>query len=79
MTEGQHNHLVDMINIIEKETGTKVTKSSLVLRLIEFGQPSLEKLYPKAFLLEQEAEIEFIDDNVGNDQQEKKKKFFFFN
>jgi len=83
MTDDQFYHLEEMIRLIESETGTKVTKSSLVLKLIEFGKPTLEKLYPAAFANRLHADINFGDDSEPSVEAEiefeKKKRFFFFN
>ena len=46
LTEEQYQIIQEMIKFIESQTGTKVTQSSLILKLIEFGKPILEQLYP---------------------------------
>jgi hypothetical protein len=46
LTEEQYQTIQEMIKFIEAQTGTKVTQSSLILKLIQFGKPILEQLYP---------------------------------
>ncbi|MEZ4742749.1 MAG: hypothetical protein R3B45_09920 [Bdellovibrionota bacterium] len=71
LTKEQFDDLENMIRLIELETGTKVSRSSLVLKLIEFGRSKLESLYPVAFGVDKPIEVEFME-------EKKKKKFLFF-
>ena len=52
ITDKQFDEIDHIIQIIEKETGTKVTKSSIILKLMEYGYPKLKTKYPEAFGLE---------------------------
>ena len=47
LTEEQYQAIQETIKFIELETGTRVTMSSLVLKLLAFGKPILEQLYPR--------------------------------
>ena len=49
MSDDQFQQINYMISTIEAETGTKVTKSSLILKLMEFGYPTLKQKYSEAF------------------------------
>ena len=52
VTDRQFEEIDRIIKIIERETGTKVTKSSIILKLMEYGYPRLKEKYPEAFGLE---------------------------
>ena len=75
LTEEQFQDLEQMIAYIETETGTKVTKSSLIIKLIEFGKPILQDLYPRSPGVVSES----IDSIAPIEHIVKKKRFKFFN
>jgi hypothetical protein len=47
VTEEQFGYLEDMARRIRAETGFRITRASIVLKLMEYGLPSLEKEFPK--------------------------------
>jgi hypothetical protein len=65
LTEDQYQTIQDMIKFIEVETGTKVTQSSLILKLIEFGRPILQQLYPRRQNIQLAAEDGKISEKKG--------------
>lgn len=47
VTEAQFNYLEEMAKRIKNDTGFKITRASIVLKLMELGLPALEKEFPK--------------------------------
>ncbi len=50
VTEAQFEYLEEMAKRIRKSTGFKITRASIVLKLMELGLPHLEKEFPKDLL-----------------------------
>lgn len=46
VTEEQYQYLEDMAQRIREKTGFRVTRASIVLKLMEYGLPYLEKEFP---------------------------------
>ena len=46
VTEKQFRYLDEMARRIRAETGFKITLASIILKLMEFGYPFLEKDFP---------------------------------
>ena len=46
LTEEQYRYLYDIINRIKKNTGLKVPRSSIMVKLMEYGLPHMEKDFP---------------------------------
>jgi hypothetical protein len=46
VTEEQYQYLEEMAQRIRKTTGFRVTRASIVLKLMEYGLPYLEKEFP---------------------------------
>lgn len=47
ITEDQYQYLESMAKRIRGRTGFKITRASIVLKLMEFGLPYLEKEFPE--------------------------------
>jgi len=47
ITEEQYNYLEEMAKRIRKKTGFKITRVSIILKLMEYGLPFLEKEFPE--------------------------------
>ncbi len=47
ITEKQWNYLNEMSIRIKKETGFRITRASIILKMMEFGMPFLEKEFPR--------------------------------
>lgn len=47
ITEDQYQYLEDMALRIRKTTGFRVTRASIILRMMEYGLPYLEREFPK--------------------------------
>lgn len=47
ITENQYQYLEEMALRIRKATGFRVTRASIILKLMEYGLPHLEKEFPK--------------------------------
>lgn len=67
MTEKQYQSLEAMIKDIQAETGTRVSKSSLILKLIEYGKPMLKGKYPNAFMEDSRPEVEIKELDIEDD------------
>lgn len=48
ITEHQYQYLEEMALRIRKATGFRVTRASIILKLMEYGLPHLEKEFPKS-------------------------------
>lgn len=46
VTEEQYQYLEEMAQRIRQATGFRVTRASIVLKLMEYGLPGLEKEFP---------------------------------
>lgn len=46
VTEKQFKYLEDMAQRIKKETGFRVTRASIILKLMEYGLPYLNREFP---------------------------------
>ncbi len=49
LTEEQFQYLDLMVERVKTHTGTQVTRSSVVLKLLEYGLPMLDRDFPKMF------------------------------
>lgn len=47
VTEEQWGYLNDMAERIRVKTGFKITRASIILKLMEYGYPYLQKEFPK--------------------------------
>lgn len=47
VTEDQYTYLEEMASRIKERTGFRVTRASIILRLMQFGAPYLNKEFPK--------------------------------
>ena len=47
MTEEQFSYLEEVAARIRKSTGFRITRASLMLKLMEYGKPFLEKDFPE--------------------------------
>lgn len=47
VTEEQFGYLEDMAQRIRKATGFKITRASIVIKLMQLGLPALEKEFPR--------------------------------
>lgn len=47
VTEKQYRYLEEMARRIRRETGFKITRASIILKLMEYGLPHLEKEFPE--------------------------------
>ena len=47
ITEKQFRYLDQMAKRIREQTGYKITRASIILKLMEYGFPYLEKEFPK--------------------------------
>lgn len=47
MTEAQYRCLDELSKRITKQTGFRITRASIMLKLMEFGLPLLEKSFPE--------------------------------
>ncbi len=47
LTEEQYAYLDDLAKRIKAQTGFKITRSSIILKLMEAGYPFLEKEFPR--------------------------------
>lgn len=47
ITEEQYNYLEAMAARIRRYTGFKITRASIILKMMEYGMPGLEKEFPK--------------------------------
>ena len=47
ITEDQYQYLESMAKRIRSRTGFKITRASIILKLMEFGLPFLEKEFPE--------------------------------
>jgi hypothetical protein len=48
LTEAQYGYLEDMVRRVKNLTGMRVTRTSVILKLMEFGLPVMEKDFPKS-------------------------------
>lgn len=48
VTETQYRCLEELSRRITRKTGFRITRSSIVLKLMEFGLPLLEKAFPES-------------------------------
>ena len=46
LTEAQYQYLEEMAKRIRKRTGLRVTRTSIVMKLMEYGLPYLQKDFP---------------------------------
>lgn len=47
LTEEQYQYLEEMATRIRSKTGFKITRASIILKLIEYGLPHLEREFPE--------------------------------
>lgn len=47
VTEDQFNYLNEMAERIRAKTGFRITRASIILKLMEHGYPYLQKEFPK--------------------------------
>jgi len=47
ITEAQYHYLDEMAERIKRRTGFRITRASIILKLMEFGLPYLEAEFPK--------------------------------
>ncbi len=47
ITEDQYRYLDEMAARIKHRTGFRITRASIILKLMEFGLPYLEEEFPK--------------------------------
>ena len=47
ITEKQYNYLNEMALRIKLDTGFRITRASIILKMMEHGLPFLEKEFPK--------------------------------
>lgn len=55
VTEDQYDYLDKMARRIKDKTGFRVTRASIILRLMQFGAPFLNREFPKTSDNEEEA------------------------
>jgi len=46
ITEKQYNYLNDMAVRIKHSTGFRITRASIILKMMEYGMPFLDKEFP---------------------------------
>lgn len=46
ITERQYNYLNDMAKRIKEQTGFRITRASIIIKMMEHGLPFLEKEFP---------------------------------
>jgi|SaaInlStandDraft_2_1057019.scaffolds.fasta_scaffold924129_1 hypothetical protein len=49
LTEEQFTYLDRMVGRVKEHTGTQVTRSSIVIKMLEYGLPNFEKDFPELF------------------------------
>jgi hypothetical protein len=49
LTADQFRYLEDMIARVKILTGMRVTRTSVILRLLEYGLPAIEREFPKTY------------------------------
>jgi len=47
ITEAQYRYLDEMAERIKSQTGFRITRASIILKLMEFGLPYLDAEFPK--------------------------------
>lgn len=47
VTEEQYRYLDDMAARIKRRTGFRITRASIIMKMMEYGLPFLEKEFPK--------------------------------
>lgn len=52
MTEAQFQYLESMAKKIRRKTGFKITRASIILKLMEYGFPQLDREFPDEVLAE---------------------------
>lgn len=58
LTDGQYGYLESMLNRVKALTGTKVTRTSIILKLMEYGLPALERDFPRIRSSNDEGKVE---------------------
>ena len=48
VTEEQYAYLEEVASRIRSKTGFRITRASIILKLMEYGKPFLEKDFPEA-------------------------------
>ncbi len=46
MTEEQYRYLEDMAKRIRKRTGFRITRASIIIKMMEYGAPFLDREFP---------------------------------
>ncbi len=49
LTEEQFQYLDRMVARVKDHTGTQVTRSSIVIKMLEYGLPTIERDFPELF------------------------------